>query len=64
MTQWLVGLCSLIELSKLLDAGQNARRDKLSVLTDAIKEVTRLRSEAVSLHRLNKILEVRCFHCS
>jgi len=29
------------------------------VLTDAIKEVTRLRSEAVSLHRLNKILEER-----
>ena len=50
---------SLIELSKLLDPGQNARRDKLSVLTDAIKEVTRLRSEAVGLQRLNKILEVR-----
>lgn len=49
---------SLIELSKLLDPGQNARRDKLSVLTDAIREVTRLRTEAVSLQRLNKILEV------
>ena len=35
------------------------RTDKLSIIADAVKEVTKLRAESHQLRQLNKFLEVR-----
>lgn len=50
---------SIMQLAKLLDPARAGRADKLSTLADAVKEITRLRTDTVALQRLNKVLEVR-----
>jgi hypothetical protein len=37
------------------------RTDKLSIIADAVKEVTKLRAESHQLRQLNKFLEVSLF---
>ena len=49
---------SFAELAQLLDAGKAVRTDKLSIIADAVKEVTKLRAESHQLRQLNKFLEV------
>ncbi len=47
------------ELAALLEAGKVVRTDKLSIIADAVKEVTKLRAESHQLRQLNKFLEAR-----
>ena len=47
------------ELSTLLDSSQSKRTDKHSIVADAIRTVTDLRSEAQRLRSLVGALEVR-----
>lgn len=51
-------MCRFAELAQLLDAGKAVRTDKLSIIADAVKEVTKLRAESHQLRQLNKFLEV------
>lgn len=46
------------ELAALLEVGKVVRTDKLSIIADAVKEVTKLRAESHQLRQLNKFLEV------
>lgn len=50
--------CSIGQLAKLLDPARAGRADKLSTLADAVKEITRLRTDTTALQRLNRVLEV------
>ena len=49
-----------MQLAQLLDPARAGRADKLSTLADAVKEITRLRTDTAALQRLNKVLEVQC----
>jgi hypothetical protein len=49
----------IAQLAQLLDPARAGRADKLSTLADAVKEITRLRTDTAALQRLNKILEER-----
>jgi hypothetical protein len=52
---------SIMQLANLLDPARAGRADKLSTLADAVKEITRLRTDTAALQRLNKVLEVWCW---
>ena len=60
MTQSCACTCSIVQLAQLLDPARAGRADKLSTLADAVKEITRLRTDTAALQRLNKVLEVQC----
>ena len=48
-----------MELAKSLDPGKTPKTDKASIVADAIRVVTQLRTENSQLQQLNKFLEVR-----
>ena len=50
--------CSFMELAKSLDPGKTPKTDKASIVADAIRVVTQLRTENSQLQQLNKFLEV------
>lgn len=47
-----------MELAKSLDPGKAPKTDKASIVADAIRVVTQLRTENSQLQQLNKFLEV------
>jgi hypothetical protein len=49
---------SFMELSHVLDPGKQAKPDKTTIISDAIKLVVQLRAENGQLKQLNKFLEV------
>ena len=54
---------SFAELSKVLEPGKQVKIDKTSIIADAIRAITQLRSESNQLRQLNKFLEVSpCLH--
>ncbi|KAK9848330.1 hypothetical protein WJX84_010816 [Apatococcus fuscideae] len=50
---------SFAELSKVLEPGKQVKIDKTSIIADAIRAITQLRSESNQLRQLNKFLEER-----
>jgi hypothetical protein len=60
LTRFCAPTCSIVQLAQLLDPARAGRADKLSTLADAVKEITRLRTDTAALQRLNKVLEVQC----
>jgi hypothetical protein len=50
-----------MELAKSLDPGKTPKTDKASIVADAIRVVTQLRTENSQLQQLNKFLEVDSF---
>lgn len=50
---------SFMELAKSLDPGKTPKTDKASIVADAIRVVTQLRTENSQLQQLNKFLEER-----
>ena len=53
-----------MELAKSLDPGKTPKTDKASIVADAIRVVTQLRTENSQLQQLNKFLEVRKYSAS
>ena len=51
-----------MELAKSLDPGKTPKTDKASIVADAIRVVTQLRTENSQLQQLNKFLEVVLHH--
>lgn len=47
-----------MELAKSIDPGKTPKTDKASIVADAIRVVTQLRTENSQLQQLNKFLEV------